>query len=43
MSDDVNAAIVSDRMDLSESVLDEFYDARDETSKMQQRRDHLPF
>ncbi|ELY46678.1 tyrosine-type recombinase/integrase [Natronorubrum sulfidifaciens] len=43
LSEDTPARVISDRMDVSEDVLDEHYDARDETSKMQQRREHLPF
>ena len=43
LSEDTPAAVISDRMDVSESVLDGHYDSRSESRKMQQRREHLPF
>ncbi len=43
LNEDTPSPVISDRMDVSTDVLDEHYDARDEASKMQQRREHLPF
>lgn len=42
LSDDVPKTVVSDRMNVSEKVLDEHYDARSNKQKMEQRRGHLP-
>lgn len=40
--DDVPRRIVSDRLNASESILDEHYDRRTSREKAEQRRDHLP-
>lgn len=40
--EDVPRAIVSDRLDASEEILDKHYDRRGERERAEQRRDHLP-
>lgn len=41
LSEDVPPEIVSDRADVSESVIEQHYDGRDELTKVEQRRDYL--
>jgi site-specific recombinase XerD len=41
LSDDTPLNVVSDRADVSRRVLEEHYDARDEMTRMTQRRQHL--
>ncbi|QDX40537.1 site-specific integrase [Salarchaeum sp. JOR-1] len=42
LSEDTPDGVVSDRMDVSQAVLDRSYDKRSLQQKMQQRREHLP-
>ncbi|AXR80723.1 tyrosine-type recombinase/integrase [Natrarchaeobaculum sulfurireducens] len=41
LSEDVPGAVVSDRMDVSEDVIDEHYDERDSRTRMEQRREYV--
>lgn len=43
LRNDMPKPMVSDRMDVSSSVIDHHYDARSDEERMNQRRDYLPF